>query len=73
MVWRLYSGMTSYGAYVNEASLADQSVFQEINNRCSRPGAHIICDTDPDHPEHWLKTQYIDKENDSGKTLYFNF
>lgn len=66
-------GMTSYGAYINEASLADQNVFQEINNRCSRPGAHIICDTNPDHPEHWLKTQYIDKENDSGKTLYFNF
>ena len=28
-------GMTSYGAYVNEASLATHDVFQEILQRCS--------------------------------------
>jgi len=66
-------GMTAYGAYINEASLADQNVFQEINNRCSKSGAHIICDTNPDHPEHWLKTQYIDNVDGEDKTLYFNF
>ena len=35
-------GFTSYGAYVNEASLANHEVFNEIQNRCSQPGSHII-------------------------------
>ena len=28
-------GLTAFGAYVNETSLATQDVFQEITNRCS--------------------------------------
>lgn len=54
-------GMTSYGAYINEASLANREVFDEIMKRCSGRGARIICDTNTDHPMHWLKTDYIDK------------
>lgn len=52
-------GMTSFGAYINEASLANQEVFDEIKARCSGPGARIIADTNPDHPEHWLLKDYI--------------
>lgn len=52
-------GMTAFGAYVNEASLANQEVFDEIKARCSGPGARIIADTNPDHPEHWLLKDYI--------------
>ena len=44
-------GMTAFGAYINEASLANQEVFDEIKARCSGPGARIIADTNPDHPE----------------------
>lgn len=54
-------GMTSFGAYINEASLANKEVFGEIINRCSGDGARILCDTNPDHPKHWLKVDYIDK------------
>lgn len=54
-------GMTSYGAYINEATLANKEVFDEIIKRCSGRGSRIICDTNPDHPMHWLKTDYIDK------------
>ncbi|ACV28862.1 phage terminase, large subunit, PBSX family [Anaerococcus prevotii] len=57
-------GMTSYGAYVNEASLANELVFDEIRSRCSGKGARIICDTNPDNPEHWLKKEYIDNPTD---------
>lgn len=64
-------GMTSYGAYINEASLANQMVFQEIVSRCSGTGARIICDTNPSNPEHWLKKKYID--NDSKGILHFHF
>ncbi|WP_093626720.1 PBSX family phage terminase large subunit [Limosilactobacillus gorillae] len=66
-------GMTSYSAYVNEASLSTPEAFQEIINRCSVKGAHIICDTNPDNPQHWLKTDYIENDNPETKLLYYNF
>jgi PBSX family phage terminase large subunit len=54
-------GMTAYGAYINEASVANEEVFNEIKSRCSATGARIILDTNPDRPSHWLKKDYIDK------------
>ena len=66
-------GMTSYGAYCNEASLATQEVFQEIIQRCSKPHARIICDTNPDNPQHWLKTDYIDNHDPKAKIESFHF
>lgn len=66
-------GMTSYGAYINEASLATQEAFQEIVQRCSKPGARIICDTNPDNPQHWLKTDYIDNHDPAAKVKTFHF
>ena len=56
-------GMTSYGAYINEATLANEEVFNEIKSRCSGTGARIILDTNSDSPEHYLKKDYIDKED----------
>ena len=64
-------GMTSYGAYINEASLANPQVFQEIVSRCSGTGARIICDTNPDNPEHWLKKNYIDNGDESILNFHF--
>lgn len=64
-------GMTAYGAYVNEASLAKQEVFAEIVSRCSGNGARILADTNPDNPEHWLKKEYIDKPNENVKAFHF--
>lgn len=70
---RAIRGMTSYGAYINETSLSTQSVFTEIVNRCSKKGARIICDTNPDNPEHWLKKNYIDNASDAAKIKSFRF
>lgn len=66
-------GMTSYGAYVNEASLATHDVFQEILQRCSIEDARIICDTNPDIPTHWLKTDYIDNHDQKARIKSFTF
>ena len=66
-------GMTSYGAYINEASLATHDVFQEILQRCSIEGARIICDTNPDIPTHWLKTDYIDNPYPKARIKSFTF
>ena len=66
-------GMTSYGAYINEASLATHEVFQEIVQRCSVGSARIICDTNPDIPTHWLKTDYIDNQDPKARIKAFSF
>lgn len=57
-------GMTAYGAYVNEGSLAHEEVFNEIIARCSGDGARILVDTNPDNPNHWLKKNYIDNKSE---------
>lgn len=66
-------GMTAFGAYINEASLANQNVFAEIVNRCSVEGSRIILDTNPDNPEHWLKKNYIDNQDEDAKIVSFHF
>ena len=40
-------GMTSWGAFINEATMANREVFDEIISRCSGPGARILSDTNP--------------------------
>lgn len=64
-------GMTSFGAYINEASLANETVFKEIISRCSGDGARIVFDTNPDNPEHWLKKEYIDSESENIISYHF--
>ena len=66
-------GMTAHGAYINEASLANESVFEEIKGRCSGVGARILADTNPDQPEHWLKKNYIDKAETNKDIKAFQF
>lgn len=60
-------GMTAYGAYINEGTVSNQEVFNEIKSRCSGDGARILMDTNPDNPMHWLKQDYINKAD--GKTI----
>ena len=60
-------GMTAYGAYINEATVSNPDVFNEIKSRCSGDGARLLIDTNPDAPSHWLKKDYIDKAD--GKTI----
>lgn len=63
-------GMTAYGAYINEGALAHKTAFDQIVSRCSQTGSRILVDANPQHPEHWLKTEYIDK---SAKDGFINF
>lgn len=63
-------GMTAFGAYINEASLCNKVVFDEIRSRCSGKGAVVICDTNPDNPEHWLLKDYIEKSGHDGIQAY---
>ena len=56
-------GFTAFGAYINEASLANETVFKEIISRCSGEGARIVWDSNPDNPNHFLKRDYIDAKD----------
>lgn len=60
-------GMTSFGAYINEGTMANEEVFNEIKARCSGEGARMLIDTNPDQPEHWLKINFIDESD--GKVI----
>lgn len=67
----LIRGLTAYGAYINEASLANFEVFSEILKRISAiDSARVLVDTNPDIPSHWLKTDYIDKAINSDSVRY---
>ena len=62
-------GFTAFGAYINEASLANEQVFKEIISRCSGEGARIVWDSNPDIPTHWLRRDYIN----SGDNMIIDF
>lgn len=64
-------GMTAFGAYINEGSLANEEVFDEIKSRCSGEGARILVDTNPDNPEHWLLKDYI--QSDASGIISYSF
>lgn len=64
-------GSTAHGAYVNEATLANEEVFDEIKSRCSGEGARVLADTNPADPEHWLLKDYIN--NDDPQIISYSF
>lgn len=59
-------GMEAYGAYHNEMTTAHKAFIDEAQKRCSGR-LRIIGDTNPDHPEHYVKKDYIDRAD--GKTI----
>jgi len=59
-------GATFAACIVDEASEMPQEVFLALIQRISVPGAFMMCTTNPDHPGHWLKTEFIDKAEEVG-------
>lgn len=57
-------GSTLYGAYCDEVSLYPQDFFNMLLSRLSVDGAKLLATTNPDSPYHWLKTDYIDREDE---------
>lgn len=64
-------GPTFYGAYVDEATIIPESVWNMLISRCAMGGAKIFATTNPDSPYHWLKANFIDNNPDV-KTWQFN-
>lgn len=53
-------GATYSGAYVDELTLVPRDFFDMLLSRLSTVGAKLFATTNPDNPNHWLKTDFID-------------
>ena len=57
-------GLTFAGAFVDELTVMPRSFFEEVIVRCSVAGRKIVATCNPEGPQHWLKTDYIDRAGD---------
>ncbi len=54
-------GLTLTGAYIDELTLIDEDFFVMLLSRLSEPDAKLFATTNPDSPNHWLMTNYINR------------
>ena len=57
-------GMTLQGAYCDELTLFPHDFFKMLLSRLRVSGAKLIATTNPDTPYHWLKKDFIDRQNE---------
>lgn len=57
-------GMTLSGTYGDEISIWPEGFFNMLLSRLSVKGAKLFGTTNPEGPYHWLKQNYIDREDE---------
>ena len=57
-------GLTLQGAYCDELTKLPSDFFAMLLSRLRLPGSKLICTTNPDAPGHWLKVNYIDRQDE---------
>lgn len=57
-------GMTLQGAYCDELTLFPRDFFEMLLSRLRVENAKLIATTNPDSPMHWLKKDFIDRQNE---------
>lgn len=57
-------GLTLQGAYCDEATKLNHDFFTMLLSRLRKPGAKFFATTNPDAPSHWLKEEYIDRQDE---------
>ena len=57
-------GLTLAGAYGDEVTLWTESFFSMLLSRLRVKNAKLFITTNPDSPNHWLKKQFLDREDD---------
>lgn len=74
--YKAMQGMTSYGGLINEWALCHKNSIAEFMARNSGEGARIFGDTNPDHPLHPTKKDFIDHSGelmDNGRVWLKSF
>jgi len=68
-------GKTLAGAYCDELTLMPEKFFKQLLNRLSVKGAKLYATTNPDHPYHYIYTEYItdEKKLKSGMVKVYHF
>jgi PBSX family phage terminase large subunit len=56
-------GQTYAGWYGDEITIHHPSFVKQAIARCSTKGAQIFWTTNPDHPKHFIKTDFIDNDD----------
>ncbi len=68
----LIQGRTLAGILLDEVVLMPESFVNQALARCSVDGAKIWFSCNPAHPQHWFKTEWIDRKEDHN-ALYLHF
>lgn len=61
-------GLTAAGAMADEVALFPQTFVEQMIARCSAAGARIWLNCNPENPQHFVKTELIDKAEE--KRIY---
>lgn len=64
-------GMTLKGVYVDELTQIPKDFYLMALSRLSEKGAVFLATTNPDHPEHYVKTDIIDNEQIDKQVVKF--
>lgn len=70
--YTLIQGFTAAGCFVDEAALCVQSAVNQALARCSVEGARYWFSCNPEGPDHWFKTDWIDRAAEHN-ALYLHF
>ena len=68
----LIQGMTLSGVLFDEVALMPRSFVEQALARCSVDGSRFWFNCNPEHPEHWFRTEWIRKK-DEKNALYLHF
>ena len=68
----LIQGMTLAGVFFDEVALMPYSFVDQAMDRCSIEGAKYWFNCNPKNPNHWFKTDFIDKAKEK-RFLYLHF
>lgn len=63
---RRVRGSTLMIAYIDEVTLMPQDVFNELVGRLSYKESILLATTNPDHPKHWLLSDYVEHKKKAG-------
>lgn len=66
-------GMTLSGAYCDELTLFPRGFYMMLLSRLSVRGAQLYATTNPDSPNHWVKTDIIDNEDIQPQLDHWHF
>lgn len=65
-------GMTAAGAFFDEVPLMPKSFVDQAIGRCSIEGSKLWFTDNPEGPNHWFKTEFIDKAEEK-RLLHLHF